>query len=422
MPDFDIAISLTESELNQVTKSVYEAVYPDIFRGHDTIKHEGLTISVDWKVETPPTFDLSGSQAVASRVVGHLADRAAEQSGEAKDAADLRAAAEAHVAAFEMVFPRITFSTDKNDDETFSLENVQADCRAEQAGDTVSFIVEKVTAEHAKGPSGYIVENVILPAMKNILNNLFSGLKIPPPQLAHAELSSLSLGVEDGHLVAAANLAGKGPPPPPNSGAWTAAPFTVLVSQDALQAAGGDMGKHKSDSGGGGKKPWGAYHWSYGYRLDHPHIDIAGKDLHVTFDLQGGIDAGVEVMFVKIGLGYMAKVVPKAQALCTIEPRGTDLHIVTQSVTPFEVVVKPTGHVPSKVAGWMLEGIAQGIAASLSPMISTFLGGIDVASISVPTYEESIAGHAITMTPSDLSVSSTLGDIALSGSLDVSVS
>lgn len=420
MPNFDVAIALTQGELNDVTRSIYKAVYPDVFSGQTKIKKSGLTISVDWKITQAPKFDLSDPQDVASRVVDDLAERASRESNDVDNVASLRATAEAHVAAFEMSFPEIEFTTDDGDHENATLKNVRADCRAKQHGNTVSFIVEKISAKHAKGPSGYIVEKVILPAMKKTLNKLFSGLKIPPPQLAHAKLSSLALAIENGHLCAAANLSYKGSPSPPRSVTWAKAPFSVLVSRDALQAAGQDVSKHKKDSGSGGKKPWGAYHWSYGYRLDHPHISIAGEDLHVTFELQGSIDAGVEVMGIPIGIGYAAHVLPEARATCKIEPRGTDLHIVTKSVTPFTVVVKPTGSVPSRVGGWMLEGIAQGVAGSLSPMISAFLGGIDFASIDVPTYEESISGHLITMTPSDLSVSNELGDIALSGSLKVS--
>lgn len=417
MPNFDIAIALTEDELNQVTSSIYESVYPDVFTGHDTIKKKGLKVSVDWKVTKPPKFDLSGSQEVTSRVAEALANRVSAESEETSDVVAQQAAA--HVTAFEIAFPEIKFTSDENNGETFSLKNVRADCRAEQDGDRVSFIVEKISAKHAKGPSGIIVEKVILPGIKKTLNELFSGLKIPPPKLAHTDLSPLALAIEDGHLVAAANLARRGTPPPPESKAWTDAPFTTLVSQEALQATSQDLKKGKGDSGSGGSFP-ASYYWSYNYHLDHPHVSIAGEDLHVTFDLQGGISAGVKIFGGKIGIGYEATVVPEPRAVCKIEPKDTDLHIVTKSVTPFTVKVKPTGNVPSKVAGWMLEGIAQGVAGSLSPMISAFLGGIDVASINVPTYEESVDGHDITIRPSDLSVSNKFGDIALSGSLEVS--
>jgi hypothetical protein len=427
MSDFDVAISLTQDELNKATQTIYDAV-PDVFKGKQTIDQGGETITVTWTITQSPQFDLSASAAAAAldAVVEAMASdfeksaqamqSAMPEGGTAVTAQDVAATARAVVPAFRLTIPAVKFETD--DGLSTTVDGIDASCRVRQDGQTISFEVVKLTAPSVKGPSKYFVDHVILPAMKKTLGELFSGLHIPPPEVPGAELSPLAVAIYGGHLTAAANLKHKGTPAAPSAPVWTGSPLSVLMSRDAIQATAGSQSSSKSDHDKGGSK-WGGWHWSYDFRIGRPSIGIDGKDVSATFSLDGSIDAGVWVIHIPIGVGYSASATPTPHAVCTLEPRGTKIHVVTKSVTPFTLLVHPSGSVPSRVAGWMLEAITQTIVGSLSPFISQFLKGIDFTSIDVPTYTEDIGGTSFTMTPTNLSVTNVAGHIALGGSLDV---
>lgn len=434
MSDFDVAISLTQDELNRATKTIYDAV-PDVFKGKQTIQEGGETVTVKWAITKSLQFDLSSSAAAQAldTVMAEMAsdveksaqamqsvlsgDAESGTAGKVVTSKDVATAARAVVPAFRLTIPSVKFETDAGLSTT--VDDIVAACRVQQDGKTISFEVVKVTAPKVKGPSKYFVDHVILPAMKKTLGELFSGLHIPPPELQGADLSPLAVSIHGGHLVAAANLRHKGTPAAPSAPVWTGSPLSVLMSRDALQATAGNQSSRKEDHDKGGNK-WGGWHWSYDFRIGQPSIGIDGKDVSATFSLDGGIDAGVWVLHIPIGVGYSATAKPSPHAVCKLDPRGTTIHVVTKSVTPFTLLVQPSGSVPSRVAGWMLEAITQTIVASLSPFISLFLKGIDFTSVEVPTYTEAIGGTSFTMTPTNLSVSNVAGHIALGGSLDVS--
>lgn len=426
MSDFDVAISLTQDELNRATKKIYDTV-PDVFKGKQTIDQGGQDVTVTWTITESPQFDLSASSAARAldAVVAALASDF-EKSAQAMQSAmfdegrtvtseDVAAQARKVVPAFRLTIPSVKFETD--DGLSTTVDGIDASCRVQQKGQTLSFDVVKLTAPNVKGPSKYFVDHVILPAMKKTLGNLFSGLHIPPPKLKGATLSSLAVSIHGGHLTAAANLKHKGTPAAPSSGFWTDSALSVLLSRDALEAAASTQSASKSDKDSGGNK-WGGWQWSYDMTVGKPSIAISGTDVSATFSLNGSVDAGAWVVHVWIGVDYAAVAKPNPHAVLKLVPDGTNIKLVTKSVSPFTVLAYPTGGVGA-IAGWMLEAIAASIIASLSPFISLFLKNIDFSSVEVPTYSEEIGGTSFTMTPTDLSVSNVSGYIALGGSLNV---
>lgn len=426
MSDFDVAISLTQDELNQATQTIYETV-PDVFKGKQTIDMGGQKVAVTWTITKAPQFDLSAASAARAldTVVAAMTSEfekgaqamqsAMPDGGKTITADDVATAARAVVPAFSLTIPSVTFETD--DGLSTHVDDIIAACRVRQDGETISFDVVKLTAPEVEGPSKYVVDRVILPAMKTTLGNLFSGLHIPPPKLKGAELSSLAVSIHGGHLTAAANLKQKGTPAAPASGLWTKSALSVLLSRDALQAAASTQSSSKSDKDSGGNK-LGGWQWSYDMTVGKPSVAISGTDVSATFSLNGSVDAGAWVVHVWLGVDYAAVAKPNPHAVLKLVPDGTSIKLVTKSVSPFTVLAYPTGGVGA-IAGWMLEAIAATIIASLSPFISLFLKNIDFSSVEVPTYTEEIGNKSFTMTPTDLSVSNVSGYIALGGSLNV---
>ena len=138
----------------------------------------------------------------------------------------------------------------------------------------------------------FFVKTFVLPALESMLNQLFSGLKIPPLKLAGISLSPPSVAITDGHVVAAANLEGKGRPAPPGTGTWTGAELSMLMSQAAFQAAVASQSTSAQCSDHKGKKPWYYVWYTASYSVGQPSLSIQGTHVKIQFSLKGEIGAG----------------------------------------------------------------------------------------------------------------------------------
>lgn len=452
MASFDVAIALSQSELNKAAQAVYKKVFPKVFSGSIQVEQNGIKY-IEWIIAAAPQFNLSlaSVQNSVASVATSLwqkssstnsllssQDRVVLSSDNSKNfspkpalsateteltQSDVHELVGSNMATFEIDFPNVgvNFTPDNNGNHTvYQLTNVRAGCYVKIVGSTLSFVPQTVTCDPLPNPTDqFFVKLIILPAIQQALDSLLSGLVIPPISFNGVALSAPSVAIVDGHVVAAVNLAAKGTPAAAPDGSWTGEGFSLLLSQDIIQAAAAGQGKSFSDSGSGGSH-WGGYDWGYSLSLVNPSVAISGSNLAITFSLAGSVSATAYVLQIPIGIGFDAQALPNPTAVCTLQPQGGQVAVVTQSVSPFTVLVVPSGSIPSKIAGWIVEGIVQAVVASVSPIISQFLGGITFTSVDIPTFSENIEGVTITLTPTNMAVSNVNGYIALGGSLAVS--
>ena len=423
MSGFDVAIALTQDELNNGSQQVYSKLYPRVFTGSQNVSLSGFK-TVSWDVKAAPSFDLS-TQAVETVAEDLYGQAVALAAGDTENACSLEDAT-ALVAELGTTFVMdcasvdMTLVQDSGEKKTIQLQNVTGNCLLTTTGNSPSFQATSVTSDPVSDETTeFFVKLVILPALENMLNSLFTGLKIPPLSLGGISLSLPSLAITDAHVVVAANLASKGTPAPAGAGSWTGSPLSILMSRDALQSAASGQTTHVYDSDHKGSKFSGYVWYKFSYNIDRPSLSIAGSDVNISFSLHGSIGAGFEIVYIPIGLDYAAKAVPGLSAMCRLQPSGSKLELISESVAPFTIEVKPTGSISSKVLSWMLEFIVQGVVGTLSPVVSAFLGGIKFASMDMPTYTESIAGVTVTMTPANLSVTNVSGYLAMGGNLSI---
>ncbi|MEM7526803.1 MAG: hypothetical protein AAF416_03885 [Pseudomonadota bacterium] len=430
MSDFDVCVSLSEQALNSATAAIYERLHKagKVFVGSGKVTKDGITIDVSYDISVTPCFELNPppAAALADALLTALPAQTTLSAGFAAE--ETRAAAEATVAeapTLLMKFPTIAFQfKDPESGDKVELDTpVTLYCSlTTEAGHTTFSVLKATAPEQPSVGAEFIVQNFLLPTVEEKADDLFRGLKIPPLDFPGVPLSAPVVAVVGGRIYAAMMLRGHGTPSIPDGGiAGLKSDFFLLAGQRVLQASASyAIAKSplldKKDSKG--SKAFNA-HYHVKAELVHPKVAVAGSDLDVGFHFQASIDAGVHVFFVPIGIGYRGDSVPEPSAICALQPRGTNIHVVEKSLKAFTIVVKPTGSVPTKVLSWMLEFIVQGIVGVVTPFVTAFLKGIDFTSIKIPSIGESIEGEEFSFTPTGLRVSNVGGRIALAGKLDV---
>ncbi|WP_437333132.1 hypothetical protein [Sorangium sp. So ce394] len=415
---FDVALSLSEDELNRGSAAVWNKLHPlgKVFRGSGNLSLGGIAIDVTYDATQPPIFDLAPPPEIVSLIASTLPQE------NDTDTRELIAYAASIAPAFSLTFPSLAFTFgDRKSPPTPLVTDIRVTCAVAAVNGTISFQALAATAPTQPTVGAqFIVDNFILPAVLSAANALFKGLTIPPLSVPRVALTAPVITIARQRLYVAAALAGAGVPSIPAEGIdGPTAPFVMLLTQRAMQAAAshaiGESGAlNRSDSKG--DSAFNA-HYHFSFRLAAPRVTLRGTELDIAFSLTGSINAGVTVFFVDIGLGYDAVAVPNPTATCSIVPGSGGLRIVESSIRPFTLLVRPSGPIPSKVMSWMTEFIVQGIVGSLTPLITLFLKGIDFTTLQVPSFTESIDGVAITMTPINLQVTGVPGAIALAGSL-----
>jgi hypothetical protein len=387
---FDIAIGMSQAELDAASESIYTQLYPQYFKGSTQVDRLDVGLTVTWDIKAPGSFELSDG------------------------------------AAFSFTFPaaELSFGVDPFPpyQATLSLTaNVCIDASS-ASGQTLDIV--SLAAPPLPDPvDNWLLQNVLLRPVLAALQQIFSGATIPALQLPGVALGPPVAFLQSGALIAIAQL-GSGTPTVPSAFPWPDDEFFTLLSGDAFQAltsnyiAGSQSGR--SDSGSNGDQ-WAGDDWSYSLGVDDPSTTLQSDgSLTLSASVDGSVSANVYIVYVPIGVGLTAYAEPGLSAGLEVAVDGGELVVSTASVAPFEIAVVPSGSIPDKITGAMLEPIAEAVAASFSPFISAFLGGIRFASCAIPAYSVAADSTTVTVTPTELSVGSVGGMLALTG--DVSIS
>ncbi len=421
----DVAVGMSQDQLNAAAAAVHEALYPRVFTGTHEAEYSGTTFTVHIDVQQPPQFDLSSSQPVedVQRALSErMADTAAGGGLAAVDRAEIAAVVADACPSFAMQLPAVALSLSNGTTTKLQLA-LTAQCYIESGPTTISFVPFAVSAAPQPDPvTDYLVQHVVLPAVKQMLTQLLSGVQIPPIEVAGVPLSAPSVGLVAGRVVVATNVMDAGTPPPPQDGfPVPATPFFALLGPGLVQRlseiAASSASNRFSDSDRGGDFAAG-YEWSYGLSLTKPRAAIRGSGAELAFSLSGRVKAGVHVTILNVDVGFDAHAVPDPTTDARFSIEGDQLVLTAQSVHPFTIFVTPNT-VPTWVFGWLITAIVNGVTATLSPLVTTFLKDIRLSSYRVPTYSISVEGTTLSLKPEGLRVDAVDGAIALMGSAKI---
>jgi hypothetical protein len=425
MSDADVIIAISEQELTSLSQQTYDAAYPQIFTRAVQYSFEGTTFTIEVDVKAAPVFDLSPSDVVKQAVISALTEQIKQASIEALDVERSSVFLEQQVANCSVRFPQIliTIKTPDMRDASLTLVDTTAYCYVQVTNNMITVVPTALTAAQQTDPLyDVLVQKALLPELKSLLTNYLTGLSLPSIAIEGIAFSPLSASIENGHLVAATNLAAKGVPAQPSGVLWVNAGLSVLFSTDVLQAA-AVVGLKKEQSSlhdQGSKESWGfGYYWSYSIFPGTPQVALANTDLALTLPVTANVQGGGIAFGQHIGVNYKAIVQPTPHALFSVVVVGNQVHVTFKSMNTVVILLEPTGSVSEHILSWMLAGIANAVSTSGSAAISTFVKNIPFPIITIPTLSPTIEGVTFNVIPSNLTLSNFSGRLAVGGNIIV---
>jgi hypothetical protein len=421
---FDFAIGMQGSQLDAISANLYQHLYPKLFSGSQQQEYAGVKYTVSWDIRTPARFDLANTADAQAALATHLS--AHDPAGESHSPELIELAA-ASVAAFTFTYQTVDIKlTSPGVPEAALQLQLTAQAKMLVNGDgSQSIDVYALSTPTQPDPvQDWLVQNVVLPRILASAQTIFGGVSIPPLQMPGVQLTAPVTFVQDGALIAIANLTASGPPPVPAPGSvpWPSDAFFVLLGNNALQQATAyniaNSSNSRSDSGKHGSH-WAGDSWSYSLAIVDPHVRIDGTNLDFTANIAGSISASVYIVYLPIGVGFTAFAKPNPSATLALQVSGSSLVVKTKHVNPFVLLVVPSGSVSERITAAMLEPIAAAVVASFSPFISQFLGGIDFTSFAIPSYRIAVGTTTVTASPNGVAVSNVAGMLALTGEMSI---
>jgi hypothetical protein len=425
MSNADVIIAVSEQELTSLSQEIYNAAYPQIFTRTVQYSFEGTNFTIDLDVKAAPIFDLSPSDVAKRAVIRALTEQIEQAHIAALDLQRSISFLGQQVPNCSIRLPQmvITINTPDLRDALLTLVDTTAYCYVQVTNNVVTVVPTALTAARQADPlHDVLVQKALLPELKSLLTNYLTSLSLPPIMIEGIAFSPLSASIENGHLVAATNLAAKGVPPQPRGVLWINAGLSILLSQDVLQAA-AVVGLKKEQSSlhdeGSEEKVGFAYYWSYSIFPGTPQVALANTGLTVILPVTANVQAGGIVVWQPIGINYNAIIQPTPHVLFSIAVFGNQVRVTFKRMNTVILLLEPTGSISEAILSWMLAGIANAVSASSSAAITTFVKNIPFPIITIPTLSPTIEGVKFNVVPSNLSLSNFSGQLAVGGDIIV---
>lgn len=427
---WDVCVGLSEEALDAAASSVYTSLYPRVFRNSDQIEWRGGTVRVDWDVKAAPRFDLTSSTDAVPMIEESLRERAVAESG-GERLADVRLEVVAALAAsapnFRLRFANVIVTlTAETSPPPFTLD-LTAWCHIETRQMTLVLVADKVTAAEQADPlTDWVVQKLLVPRITTMAREICAGIVIPPIQTP-VPLSPPAAAVVGRRLVAVANLAWRGTPQPPSSAeGLPSSKFFATLGRGAMQAFAEltlRAVQQTFNGGDSGGDWWAGWRWNFAVGIGQPSVTLDKTDVVITFSLNGSAWAGVTLLGIETGIGYVAQAGPNPSVRLATSIAGGTLRAVTSDVPPFAVLVIPTGPISILIPREILTLIASGIVSLASLLITQTLRGIEIVSYELPTYTLGLQGVSLRARPKlPLAIKPAADALALEGELEITAS
>jgi hypothetical protein len=389
---FDLAVGMSGDQMNAAAATVYQTLRGknQVFTGSLPGNYQGEPYTIDYDVQAPPAFDLGTATPQA----------------------------------FALTLPKVALTlTHKETKAQLTLAFTVACQVLNQAG-KVSFVPQSVSTPEQPDPvNDWLVQHVVVPAIKTMMTTLLAGVQIPSIQVAGINLTPASVGIVRGYVIAAVNVAkdGAGPPPPPDSSfAWPATPFFALLGNGLVQqlaaiAASSSANQFSGHPSSGDH--WAGHELDYSFTLANPRAQIQGTGLKFQFGMSGSIDAIIWFIQIRTDYAFNGTASPDPGVSTDITVENNQLVVKAKTVDDFTMQVTP-----ANAGAWLLVifmPLISIMVLAIPAMVKSFMQGLQLGSYQIPTYSLVVGSTTLTLTPTDLSVSNVGGMIALTGSAQV---
>jgi hypothetical protein len=287
MSRYDLLIGLNEARLNAILGQVYASpqLRQSLFSGTQSGDFSDIKYRVDWSVGAAPSISL--------RAPTQDEWNAAIKSGGAP-AAPL-------AGAFLVNISSLSVKLDATGESLNTTVPVNAICTVAAAGGTLSIsaLAVIVNVSAASDLDRYLIENVMVPEILNVVTKMLSGISIPQVNIMGMSLTPPVVGIANGYLLTAFTLAQSGAPST-DGAAIPGDPFFILLSQQLVQSAvdfqvrSNLQGKTFDQSGSEGGGGFSAEYSVHG-RIDGISATTTGNptSLHANASLSMSASAGI---------------------------------------------------------------------------------------------------------------------------------
>jgi hypothetical protein len=383
---FDLAVGVNQQQMNDCSQQLYNSV-PSLFTGSGTSpQYPGITMK--WQATQAPGFDLSQPAPV-----------------------------------FNLHYPNLYVALMQTDNEqtTFNLD-VTVSCEITMSDNKVQFAATGASCEPLQDKTeNFFAQTLVLPQILSSAKKAMAGLTIPPPDMPGIPLSPVVASIQNGSIVALANLQSKGTPTFPGIYPWPPGEFFTLLSNDALQAAishaVGNIdvsGKDKVGTSLGGAK------FSFDIDIYSPGARISGDSIIMDFSVSGNVHAEVDILLIPVSVRYDVEGSPSPEATASLEATGSNaVNVVVKGLNAFTFLLKPEGNIAEKILSAITWPITEAVVSIVTPIAASTIHNVNFTSYTLPAYSINVSGTQLKFIPEIGDVANYNGYMGVYGNLKV---
>jgi len=422
MSNYNGGAGLNQQVLNNMSKNIYDSLYPDFFKGQKEIDKFNIK-TVSWDITQAPVFDLNPSEKTKM----FLKEQLNKSVTDTTLISQLEAYIDESVITFELSVPTFEVTIELTNGTTSQPINSSIDVYL-QAQITTD---NKLTAEIIKAEINiddeptlvWILNNLVLPEVEDQLNKtLMQGIQLPQLKFGGVTLSTPVPVLNNQTLLVFAALSSQGATVPPAPGsAWPQDKFFALSDETLIETVTSEVLKNTQKSGTASKKiSIIKLSASYNVGVNNPGVQFAGgSNLTVNVDAFGGGSVKVKADFgiwkPSVTLGLNIKASPKVNGQVQVDS-SNDVNVKFLSVDDFKVTLELSG-IPSWLDKFISE-IISFLTKPIAQLIGSLLTGISFKVYQIPEFNIDTDGIKLDILVSDIGIN-TMTDSGNKELLDV---
>ncbi|MBX2828933.1 MAG: hypothetical protein KTR22_12275 [Flavobacteriaceae bacterium] len=425
MGNFDMAIGIDGTTMDQGSSTLYSKLYPKLFTGSQEIKLEGIEFKVSWNVKSAPTFTLSAPTNGKALLKAHLMGDAFRYPVDTNTMVETYMSSMAD-STFQMNMSDVEMTVSSSSHSATDKVDVTIVVEASSTGGKMTLNPIKATGKTSNPSDQALINAVILPQAMKMAGSILSGIDLPPLSFGGISLTAPALIVSDNHIVALANLAGKSVPSAPFPSTWPSSAFFALLSSDAkVEMAKLSTkyieGKSFGKSGKLGFKI-GDLHYNAKITMGALSISDAGPtSINFSSTGTGNVNAGIKIGCTNIGLNYDLYAKPNLSGNIGLSiVNSIDIQAETSNMNTFVLILKPTGNPVEWILSAVTDPLLQAITAIFSPLITKLFNGYKFNTGPLPSFPINVEGVSLTATPTNVSLGAYEGMMLASGNVSIS--
>jgi hypothetical protein len=426
MSGFDLAIGIDAATMNQAGAVVYKQLYPRIFSGSEKIDKDGFEFNVSWDAKTAPTFVLQPPPKGLTLLRAHLLGQVEAPGVSATDLVNAYVASLEN-SVFQMILEDVALTVAGGGESGTDQVKVTIVVQADASGGKMSLRPLKAFGETSNPSDKWFINNVLLPQAMTIGETLLSGITLPPLSFANIQLTPPTLIVSQDHVIAMANLAGKGSPSPPFPTSWPQGAFFAIMSEEAklavARAGTASINGKRIDHGTTIGIGIGDVHYNASAIINNLQINPGspgGTDFAFSASINGNVNAGIKIGCTTFGVNYNLLAEPTPHGTISLSFNGSMVHAMTSQMSTIVLVLIPNG----SFLEWLLSAITypilQSITAIFSPAFTQIFNGIGFDVFQLPTVPFNLDSVHLSVQPTNVHFSSFAGLTTIEGAASIS--